>query len=59
MKEERNIITTDEYGNIVLPPYIGTITMSEWKICRLFEVTAPTVRAGDKDIPQKRSFKRV
>ena len=48
MKEERNIITTDEYGNISLPTDIGATAMTEWEICELFGVVAPTVRAGIK-----------
>ena len=48
MKEERNIITIDEYGNISLPTDIGATAMTEWEICGLFGVTAPTVRAGIK-----------
>ena len=46
MKEERNIITIDEYGNISLPTDIGATAMTEWEICELFGVIAPTVRAG-------------
>lgn len=48
MKEERNIITIDEYGNISLPTDIGATAMTEWEICGLFGVTAPTIRAGIK-----------
>ena len=48
MKEERNIITIDEYGNISLPTDIGATAMTEWEICELFGVVAPTVRAGIK-----------
>lgn len=48
MKEKRNIITMDEQGNISLPTDIGTTAMTEWEICELFGVTAPTVRAGIK-----------
>lgn len=48
MKEERNIITMDEYGNLILPTDIGTTAMSEWELCELFGVIAPTVRAGIK-----------
>ena len=48
MKEERNIITMDEQGNIFLPSDIGAIAMTEWEICELFGVIAPTVRAGIK-----------
>ena len=48
MKEERNIITMDEQGNIFLPSDIGATAMTEWEICELFGVIAPTVRAGIK-----------
>ena len=48
MKEKRNIITMDEQGNIFLPNDIGATAMTEWEICELFWVTAPTVRAGIK-----------
>jgi len=48
MKEERNIITIDEQGNISLPTDIGATAMTEWEICELFGVIAPTVRAGIK-----------
>ena len=48
MKEERNIITMDERGNISLPSDIGATAMTEWEICELFGVIAPTVRAGIK-----------
>lgn len=48
MKKERNIITIDEYGNISLPTDIGATAMTEWEICELFGVIAPTVRAGIK-----------
>ena len=48
MKEERNIITMDGQGNISLPSDIGATAMTEWDICELFGVIAPTVRAGIK-----------
>lgn len=48
MKEERNIITMDGQGNISLPSDIGATAMTEWEICELFGVIAPTVRAGIK-----------
>ncbi len=48
MKEERNIITMDGQGNIFLPTDIGATAMTEWKICELFGVIAPTVRAEIK-----------
>ena len=38
----------DEQGNIFLPSDIGAIAMTEWEICELFGVIAPTVRAGIK-----------
>ncbi len=48
MKEERNIISIDEYGKVVLPTDIQETAMSEWELCDLFGVTAPTVKAGIK-----------
>ncbi|MTU31139.1 hypothetical protein [Parabacteroides merdae] len=48
MKEERYIITMDGQGNISLPSDIGATAMTEWEICELFGVIAPTVRAGIK-----------
>lgn len=50
MKEERKIITIDEYGNIIMPTEIGATAMTEWEICELFGVIAPTVRAGIKAV---------
>ena len=46
MKEERSIITMDGQGYIVLPTDTGSIAMSEWEICELFGVIAPTLRAA-------------
>ena len=48
MKEKRSIITMDGQGNIALPTDTGSIDMTEWEICKLFGVVAPTVRAGIK-----------
>lgn len=48
MKEKRNIITMDGQGNIALPTDIDAIAMTEWELCELFGVIAPTVRAGIK-----------
>ena len=45
---KRSIITTDGNGNITLPTDIGATAMSEWELCDLFGVTAPTFRAGVK-----------
>ena len=38
----------DGQGNIFLPSDIGATAMTEWEICELFGVIAPTVRAGIK-----------
>ena len=38
----------DGQGNIVLPTDIGSIAMTEWELCELFGVVAPTIRAGIK-----------
>ena len=48
MKEKRNVITMDGQGNIALPTDTGVIAMTEWELCELFGVIAPTVRAGIK-----------
>ena len=48
MKRERNIITIDGYGNVSMPTDIGTTAMTEWELCNLFGITAPTFRAGIK-----------
>ena len=45
---ERNIISIDEYGKVVLPTDIQATSMSEWELCNLFGVTTPTVKAGIK-----------
>jgi hypothetical protein len=50
MKEERNIITMDGQGNIALPSDIGSVAMSEWELCELFGIIAPTLRAGIKAV---------
>ncbi len=38
----------DGQGNISLPTDIGATAMTEWEICELFGVIAPTVRAEIK-----------
>lgn len=45
---ERNIITMDGQGNIALPTDTSTTAMTEWELCELFGVIAPTIRAGIK-----------
>lgn len=47
---ERNIITMDGQGNIAMPTDTGSVAMTEWELCELFGVIAPTVRAGIKAI---------
>ena len=48
MKKERNIITMDEFGNVVMPKDITDVWMNEAELLDLFGVTAPTIRAGVK-----------
>ena len=48
MKEERNIISINEYCTVILPTDIQVTAMSEWELCELFGVTAPTIKAGIK-----------
>ena len=38
----------DGQGNIALPTDTGSIAMTEWELCELFGVIAPTIRAGIK-----------
>lgn len=45
---ERNIITMDGQGNVALPTDTGSVAMTEWELCELFGVIAPTVQAGIK-----------
>lgn len=40
----------DEYGKVALPTDIGVTAMSEWELCNLFGITAPTIRAAIKTI---------
>jgi len=48
MKEKRNIIRTDKYGNVVMPKDITEVWMNEAKLLDLFGVTALTIRTGIK-----------
>lgn len=48
MKRERDIITIDKYGKVTMPTDISTTAMTEWELCNLFGITAPTLRAGIK-----------
>lgn len=47
---KRSIITMDGQGNIALPTNTGSIAMTEWKLCELFGVIAPTIQAGIKTL---------
>lgn len=38
----------DGQGNIALPTDTGATAMTEWELCELFGVVAPTIRAGIK-----------
>ena len=46
MSMERNIITINEYGSIILPEDIAGIWMGEPELVELFGVIAPTLRAA-------------
>lgn len=48
MKKERNIITMDEFGNVVMPKDITDVWMNEAELLDLFGVTVPTIWAGIK-----------
>lgn len=43
---KREIITTDEYGNVNMPTDTTNIWMTEAEIVELFDVIAPTIRAA-------------
>lgn len=47
---KQSIITMDGQGNIALPTDTGSIAMTEWELCELFGVIAPTIRAGIKTL---------
>ena len=57
MKEERNIITMDEQGNIFLPSDIGAIAMTEWEICELFEKLRQNIRRPIQPQRKGKGFK--
>lgn len=48
MNKERNIIKIDEYGKVTMPTNASSTAMTEWELCNLFGITAPTLRAGIK-----------
>lgn len=50
MKEERNIITINEYGRLNLPTDIAHVWMTETEIVELFGTTVGTVHTGIKAI---------
>ncbi len=50
MNRERNIIKIDEHGNITMPTDMRTTAMSEWELCELFGIIAPTFRVAVRAI---------
>lgn len=50
MKEERNVITIDEYGRLNMPTDTAAIWMTETEIVELFGTTAGAVHTGIKAI---------
>lgn len=50
MKEERNVITIDEYGRLNIPTDTVSVWMTEAEIVELFGTTAGTIRAAIKAI---------
>lgn len=50
MKEERNIITIDEYGGLKMPTDTAAIWMAEVELVKLFGTTAGAVHTGIKAI---------
>ena len=45
MDMKRGIITMSESGNIIMSENVADIWMTEWELCELFGVIAPTLRA--------------
>ncbi|WP_418834799.1 hypothetical protein [Parabacteroides johnsonii] len=54
---ERSIITMDGQGNIALPSDLGSVAMSEWELCELFGVIAPTLRAAIRTVHKSEVLK--
>jgi len=50
MKEERNIITIDEYGRLNMPTDTAAIWMTEAEFVGMFDATVGAVRTGIKAI---------
>lgn len=50
MSMERNIITMNESGNILMPDNIAGIWMSEPELVELFGIIAPALRAAIKAV---------
>lgn len=50
MKQERSIITMDEYGKIHFPNVLNNIWMSTNELMELFGITYPSLRANIKAI---------
>ena len=47
---KREIIKTDESGNLILPADMDEIAMTKYEIAELFGVIAPTIRAAIKAV---------
>lgn len=47
---KREIIKTDESGNLILPADMDEIAMTEYEIAELFGVFTPTIRAAIKAV---------
>jgi len=56
---ERNIISIDEYGKVVLPTDMDAIAMSEWELLRVVQCNRPDHQGRDKGALQVRSSERV
>lgn len=59
MKENRNTITMDKHGNIIMPTNTANVWMSEPELVGLFGVIAPTVRAGIRAVYKGGVLKNV
>lgn len=57
MKEKRNIITMNGQGKLDLPTDMSAIAMTEWELCELFGVIAPTLRAAIRAVYKSSALK--
>lgn len=54
---ERNIITMDGQGYVTLPTDMSATAMTEWELCDLFGVIAPTLRAAIRAVYKSGALK--